>query len=306
MDATGTWQLVSYGWTSDGMHLRLRRWDRERDAPEADAPDGARIDVCGQVRVRRTGVRRCTGWFDFDSSTRHICPDRASVDRKSQCEACVEREGFRTWMRGDGTNVAELKPGVRAYVERPHVLYLACFGDDTVKVGMASELRKFERLWDQGPVAAMHIAAGDGVSIRRLEVDVSRVGFTEFMRKSTKLRLLTSGMEEDEGVAALLRARERIRARLPPEDLRLLLDEPLIVPRPPLAVAARRFRDLEEIDRGTDAIIEGEVVGASGSILVLNDRGIRQAIDVAELQGDVLEFNPVGEVKKEARQIGLF
>ena len=203
--------------------------------------------------------------------------------------------------------IPQLKPSVRAYIEQPHYLYLACFGDEVVKVGMASEERKHERLWEQGPLAAFYVAtAPDGITIRQLEVEVSRLGYTEFMRRSRKLELLKSDMTEERAVRRLHSALDRVRAQLPEDYATLLLRQPERVPTPALAADARRFRELDTLTPEENEIIEGELIGASGSIVVLHDRGIRSTVDLYDLVGYEVEFNPEGEAKKEARQIGLF
>lgn len=291
--------VVGFGWQRDGIHLEVR------DPGGAGALRNFPLE--GTLRFKRLPNRLCSGWYDFEKGERATCPDNAIPERKSQCEACIEREGFAPWLRCDGRMIPQLKPSVRAYIEQPHYLYLACFGDETVKVGMASKERKFQRLWDQGPLAACYVAAApDGITIRQLEVEVSRLGYTEFMRRSRKVELLKSDMSEERAQRRLRSALDRARAQLDDDYGTLLFQEPEPVPRPSLAIDARRYRELDILEPKDDEIIEGELVGASGSILVLNDRGIRSTVDVYELVGYEVEFNPVGEAKKEARQIGLF
>ncbi|MCA9691768.1 MAG: DUF2797 domain-containing protein [Nannocystaceae bacterium] len=291
--------VVGYGWRQDGIYLEVR--EQLGVGPAQQRP------LTGALRLRKRARRVCAGFYDFETDTREPCPDHAVPERKTQCEACIEREGFAPWLRCDGRMLPPLKPAVRAYIETPHHLYLACFGDETVKVGMASEQRKHERLWDQGPLAAMYVAAADsGVLIRQLEVEVSRLGYTEFMRRSRKADLLTSEMREDEARRRLIHALDRIRRLLPDEYVSLLRADPELLPQPALAQQARRYRELDHLTPADDQILEGQLVGASGSILVLDDGGIRSAIDLYDLIGHEVEFNPEGVAHKEARQIGLF
>ncbi len=287
--------IVGYGWESSGIFLKTRTW------PEATST--TQLPLSGKLRLRRHGERLCTGYYDFASDTHHPCPDRA-VPQKKQCDGCIDREGFAPWLRSDGRMLPALKPAVRAYIDRPHRLYLACFGDDVVKVGMASVQRGHNRLWDQGPLAAHYIAEGDGISIRQLEVEASELGFTEFVRRSRKRDLLTSGMRVEDANRRLESALDRLQAQLPPESLSLLHD-PVALPIPAMARTARSFRELEVL-RPDDRIIEGDVVAAAGSTVILNDGGIHSTLDVYDLITHQVELNPEGVVEREARQIGLF
>jgi len=289
--------IVGYGWHESGIYLKARAWPVSANTPIEKLP------LDGTLRIKRHSERLCAGWYDFESDVHAPCPDRA-LPRKNQCEGCIDREGFAPWLRCDGRMLPPLKPAVRAYIQSPHRLYLACFGDDVVKVGMASVQRGDNRLWDQGPLAAYYIAASDGVSIRQLEVEASELGFTETMRRSRKRDLLTSGMRREDAYRRLNSAVDRLRAQLPPDSLSLMHD-PIELPLPKLTRKARDFRELEPL-HPDGRIIEGDVIAASGSTVVLNDGGVHATLDVYDLISHQVEFNPEGVVERQARQIGLF
>lgn len=289
--------MTGYGWEKNGISMRMRAWPSRTPLQP--------LMLQGKLRLQKTNEQQCIGYHDFAQQMRLPCPEQA-IASKHQCSACIEREGFTVWLRCDGRTIPELKPAVRAYIEQEHILYLACFGDETVKVGMASEQRKFQRVWDQGPLAAYYIAKADGITIRQLEVEISQLGYTEFMRRSRKQELLTSKMTQAEAFARLDAAVQHIRQHLPHGYAELIFTQAEPVPYPEGALAARGFRELEQLLPAPQQIIEGNVVGASGSILVLDNGGIHAALDLHDLISWVVELNPSGEVKREARQIGLF
>ena len=303
---TGTFHLTGYAWqaTSDdpkqasGFQLRVRSWP--------DLGEEQSISLAGKLRFRLAQIDRCTGYFDFEKSERFNCPESAPGQPKSQCERCQEREGFVPWMRCDGRDIPPLLPAVRAYVESPHYLYLANFGDDNVKVGMASEKRKANRLLDQGPLAAMYVAKGSGIAIRQLEVEVSRMGYTELMRRSRKIKLLTEGFERPRALELLHAAQGHVTKQADDEFASLWLAEPEPFICHPQAIAAREFAKLDTLEPKPEQIVDGEFKGASGSIAIMDEGGVMSALDFAELVGQVLEFNPAGEVQREAKQMGLF
>lgn len=298
MKLQGEYHCIGYCWQDQQLSLRLRHSERPEQTEQ--------LSVSGTLRFRLTSTRRCTGYFDFDKSSRHVCPYAAPIEKKSQCEKCVEQEGFVPWMRCNGRDIPELSPGVRAYVESPHYLYLACFGDAQVKVGMASKKRKQARLDDQGPLVAQYVATGSGIEIRQLEVEISRLGYIELMRRSRKRKLLVEGEPLDQARPRLATALSHIKGQLSPEYLRLLLDEPEDYQAPPMAREARAFSELEPLELEAGKIYDVSVLAGSGSIAVVNDGGVRSSIECSELVGTVLELDPKGQVEREARQIGLF
>ena len=302
MSIKGTHHFIGYFWQDGILSMRLRTWTK----PGAASTDVLSMPLQGKLRFRVENDRRCTGYFDFESGERFACPDAATPEKKHQCEGCMDREGFVPWLRCDGREIPTLLPAVRAYVESPHYLYLASFGDENVKVGMASEKRKAARLDDQGPLAANYVAKGNGISIRQLEVEISRLGYTEFVRRSRKLKLLTEGCARSRAETMLDEALRHIRGQLSEEYARLLLDVPEPYAIPAMARDARGFNELDVLEPPPEKILDVEVIAGSGSIAIVNDGGIKSAIDLGELVGRVIHLNPDGEVQREARQIGLF
>ncbi|MCI0712425.1 MAG: DUF2797 domain-containing protein [Chloroflexi bacterium] len=251
---------------------------------------------------KKTQQRRCIGWIDFENKERQPCPDLATV---KQCDFCKQREGFLPCVMCNGFDCPPLKPSVEAYCQRPHSLYLACFGSDRVKVGTASEGRKYVRLHEQGPLAAMLVAKASGPLIKQMEAIISRMGYTEAMRTSTKQKLLTSGMTENEAKQHLLKALEDILSRIPVQ-YETYFQEPEHVKIPPLALAARQFRELEALKPEVDQILGGHVVAASGNFLVFQDNVGAMTLDLSALRSWVIEMNPDGQPAKRTKQLSLF
>lgn len=298
MNLRGEHHCIGYCWDNQRLCLRLRDWAQ---------PDKVELlTISDDFRFRLTKTRRCIGHYNFETNERVVCPDDATIDKKTQCEVCLEKEGFVPWMRCNGRDIPELLPAVRAYVDSPHYLYLACFGDSQVKVGMASAKRKQARLDDQGPLVAQYVAKGTGIEIRQLEVEISRLGYIELMRRSRKRKLLVEGELPTQARPRLATALSHIRGQLADEYLRLLLDTPEDYQAPPMAQEARSFSELETIELQPEKIYDVKVLAGSGSVAVVNDGGVRSTIECSELVGSVLELDPQGEVEREARQIGLF
>jgi hypothetical protein len=83
-------------------------------------------------------------------------------------------------------------PGLRAYLMQPHWLYIATFAGGASKVGTASQLRKWNRLAEQGAVVARYVArADDGRVVRLLEDMITRdAGLPQQVRSAAKAAAL--------------------------------------------------------------------------------------------------------------------
>ena len=286
--------VIGYAWKDNRVFLEVQNLTSNAST--------SFIPIEDTFIFRKTQQQRCVGWVDFENKERQPCPDMASV---KQCDSCKQREGFLPCVICNGFDCPPLKPSVEAYCQRPHSLYLACFGSDRVKVGTASEGRKYTRLHEQGPLAAMFIAKASGPLIKQMEATVSRMGYTEAMRRTTKQRLLTSGMTELEAKHHLTNSFEDIVSHIPAQ-YEMYLHEPEHVTIPPLALAARQFNDLDVLKPEVNQILGGTVVAASGSIVVFQDNVGAMTLDLATLRSWVIEINPDGQPAKRTKQLSLF
>lgn len=246
--------------------------------------------------------RFCTGWHD--GTLRQACPDGAELTRGTACDACVRRDAMRPCITCDGFRCPRLSPEVAGYCRQQHHLYLACFGDRTIKVGTASDGRRLQRVIEQGPLAAAIVARGEGPLIKQMEALLSQAGFSETMRRSRKTALIRGTMSERTATDLVLEAAADLRGELP-ELYHRCLHPPDLVQQPPLA---RRSRGLvvNELRVEDDRVVEGRVVGAIGHIVFLDDADGRFALDLGELKGRRLAFDPTGPRRRAQAQLGLF
>ena len=84
--------------------------------------------------------------------------------------------------------------GLRTYLMQEHWLYVATFAGGASKVGTASQLRKWNRLAEQGAVVARYVArAEDGRIVRLLEDLVTRdAGLPQQVRAAAKAAALVA------------------------------------------------------------------------------------------------------------------
>ena len=146
--------VVGYGWRNDRPVLHLF--------------DGPSREIQGRFAVKRLGERRCIGWWDREKQTRNSCQSHIAT-QKAQCTECSRIEGFWQCMTCDGFACPPLNAAIHSYCRADHLLYLASFGSNDVKIGTTSAARGVARLVEQGPVAAVIIAKAPGPIIRQME-----------------------------------------------------------------------------------------------------------------------------------------
>lgn len=275
-------------WMDGHPHLRIR--------------DGEPISLMGPLRIA-VGQRRCIGHRLGDRSV--PCPDDARPSGR-QCARCAALDTFAPCMRCDGSRCPALHPDAARHCQDTHHLYLAHFGGGPIKVGTAIHGRQDARPAEQGPLAAIRVARGPGPSIKRLERAISRAtSMVEAYRRATKLRWLRARTTEEDAFDALLTASSSLRTRAIGPDA--LWHPPQRVSLPALARRTRQSIDTEaELPVEEGRTLEGTVVGAVGSVLVLEEPAGRMLVDAGALVGRLLDLDPRGSPRRPVVQLGLF
>lgn len=285
--------VVGFTWV-DGA-VWLRQW-------KGDPPVLTSEPAPGVLCFRVLPERACTGYHD--GRALQPCPDQAVLSRGSTCEACTARDGFRPCMTCDGFRCPRLTAEMATYCKQTHHLYLACFGDRAIKVGTASDGRKEQRIVEQGPLAAARVAKAPGPTIKQMEHLLVDAGFSETMRRTRKTALMQASMSEDEAQGLVAEAALAL-PRVLPRRYRRHLHAPSFVEQPPLARASRRRR-VNALRLEDDRVVEGELVGAVGHLLFVKDVDGCFALDLGELKGRQLEWDPPGPRRRVSAQLGLF
>lgn len=180
----------------DGGSPVLRLQSPSGDLREIGLQPGARLGFstadCG---------RFCLGHHKVFSATsrRHVlCPAKAQAARGKQCEPCFGRDDSR--LIHDFHRGGRVPDGLRTYLMQEHWLYVATFARGASKVGTASDVRKWNRLAEQGAVVARYVArANDGRVVRVLEDMLTReAGLAQQVRSAAKAEALAGPLPEAE------------------------------------------------------------------------------------------------------------
>jgi len=154
------------------------------------------VDVMGlQIGVKAAGGGRfCTGRYGFAGTFRVEplpCPQQAPAGSGGQCAACQQRDDFR--FAHHAHKGGPVPAALSAYLDQPHLLYVATFANAASKVGTAAAPRRTSRLDEQGPLHATYLLqASDGRAARVMEDTLSRdAGLAQAVRGAAKLAALT-------------------------------------------------------------------------------------------------------------------
>jgi len=154
------------------------------------------VGVMGlRIGVKAAGDGRfCTGRYGFAGTFRVEplpCPQQAPAGPGGQCATCQQRDDFR--FAHHAHKGGPVPAALSAYLDQPHLLYVATFAHAASKVGTAAAPRWVARLDEQGPVHATYLLrAPDGRAARVLEDTLSRdAGLAQAVRGAAKLAALT-------------------------------------------------------------------------------------------------------------------
>lgn len=196
MKANSPYLVRGVSWTPRGPVLGLSG----ADGTARDFQLAAGTELRFQV-LTTPGVRHCLGYSTVEGPTyrqQFGCLDYSQAERGFQCGRCFSRDDFRFLHDIHRSGIAP--PGMQAYVDQEHWLYVATFADGASKVGTASHRSKFSRLAEQGAVVARYVGwAEDGRIIRHLEDAVTyHLGLGQAVRSAAKLVALANPLPAQE------------------------------------------------------------------------------------------------------------
>ncbi len=146
------------------------------------------VEVCSSLR--------CAGFIE--NGTWKACPKHS--EGKAKCEYCRAIEGNFVYTAFDGFNQAQLQVGDLEKISGEHVVYLALFDTDVIKIGVSNLARKSLRQIEQGSHQTLYIAqTPDGVVARQIETLLRRSGLADKVMGRQKKSLLLPEISAEDG-----------------------------------------------------------------------------------------------------------
>ena len=140
--------------------------------------------------------KRCTGWYDMRTGECYECPGKRAVSEKyEQCPECQRKTGFNPAFY----NTTELSVQQAELNKKPHLLYLAYFSSETVKVGISNAERGLARLLEQGARSAVILETFPSANVaRQYEAQIARLpGLCESVQLRKKAQILVENSYDE-------------------------------------------------------------------------------------------------------------
>lgn len=117
------------------------------------------------------------------------CPNNAQGTKK--CEICKKAEEYFPCQFCNGFNCVRFSPEKIENCDAEHMVYLALFSEDIIKVGVSRMSREKARQFEQGSHMTRIFARGiSGVQARRIETNLTKAGFPDKIPASQKRNIL--------------------------------------------------------------------------------------------------------------------
>lgn len=293
MPDNGTYLLTTVGFSSNEEPFLLF----EKDTVfESFSPIGQQFTLTFDM-----SQRYCTGWRDITTGERFTCPDRQLLTPKyEQCTACQKRTGFNPAFY-HATSVSSQQ---EARNNEPHILYLAHFGPNVIKVGISHAKRGNARLIEQGARSALILDTLPSAHIaRQYEAKIAALpNIAETIQLRKKIEMLkypydhAAAQNELKGIKKVIETALEITFT---NEQILTFDEihfPQGVPQ------------LSDIYPMIDQhMISGEGVGLLGSLLMCRQEEKVFYLPLKQHVGYQCTFtNTIAETTTPARQTSLF
>jgi hypothetical protein len=255
-----------------------------------------------ELTLRIDPVERfCVGWRDITKGEIFTCPDAQNVESKyEQCSACQNRTGFNPAFY----NASSVSSQQEARNNEPHILYLARFGQEVIKVGISYAQRGISRLLEQGARDAIILDTFPTAHIaRQYEAKIAAMpGIIETLQLRKKLSLLESPYDHGEGERELLAAKQRIE-----EALKVTFTGSEVIDLDPLFFPDGTPNLTDSFSTYEQNAISGKVIGSLGSLLFCHYNDTPVYLPLKKYVGYYVELSHgQSDLQLPARQASLF
>ena len=255
------------------------------------------LDVNLSFSVQRG--RYCVGYTTLPSRTSRTqvafepwkaiepCPSGLKLKRGYRCSSCYRADLVQPCLICDGTKCLT-EPSLRRFCQSgTGYVYLASFGSNQVKVGVAHSTRIPQRWIEQGANLAKRIIVGNGMEVRRFEKAIQdTLEVLPGLRAVEKVDTLWKKRNVGAEANALAKVEEEIMKRFPkfPFYHEALHNLSGIYNLPPLDRRPLGLKVKENLR------ISGQIVGVKGSLLLLKIGDLPHFLDLNRLVGRKIEL----------------
>ncbi len=296
------------------VHLYDFRWNNEFEF-EFQAALGGQfakkpLKIGDSLSMKLNSDISCAG--SIRDGVFQSCPNK--TPGKKKCEICRSREGGFIFTSFDGFDTSHYNSADLAQIQGPHVVYLALFDKNIIKVGVSKLERKTLRQIEQGSGTTLFIAkTKDGISARQIETLFRKSGLIDKVRASTKKDFICPEITTEQAEKILRETFEKHKKCLNNyENLNsFLLKNPEfkdwgdIYQLNNIKNSKKSFHSIKLQNQES---VSGKIIAARGAFLVLELPDEIISICAKDLNGYQIEFEeiPHGLNLNQAFQSSLF
>ncbi len=240
------------------------------------------------------------------------CSEKAKG--RAQCDLCKMRERNFVFTAFDGFDRSNVTESDLAQIADPHVVYLALFDRNLIKVGVSKNERHILRQLEQGSDATLFIAkTPDGILARQIETILKKSGFSDKVKPSQKKDFLCPQIPIEEKNSILQESCKNSRKVLEKyENLKkYLLESPEFQTWEEfyhIVAISKSLKSYHSIELQPHEFVSGKIVALKGPFVIIETPDELVSICAKNLMGHEIEFDekPAGLKIKAAVQKTLF
>lgn len=271
------------------------------------------IDIPQELLVEWINQKICVG--TINPYTRgYISCNNIVEDNNSQCNHCKYIFDFYKCVRCHGEDCFVKNKDVLKYCNTPHYVYLAYFPNEKIKVGTASEIRKYNRLLEQGAIFSIFIAkTPTGKIARQIEKNIIDNGIPGAVTTTYKMKNLIFDKDETiirkelvEKYKGILKSFSDGNEKylIEPEfnsfnDIKDKIDNNMLSSNIQINLFDEENKHIKPyiIKKEFDKI-SGAYLFCVGKILAIENHEIIELIDTKKLEGYLFEFKNIKSLTK--------
>jgi hypothetical protein len=259
-----------------------------------------KIKIGDKISIEvKSREKKCAG--SIENGIWKACP-KNSVG-KSKCDYCRAIEGNFVYTAFDGFDQSELGAGDLDKISDTHVIYLAFFAENLIKVGVSKNSRKNLRQIEQGSLATLFVAeTPDGIAARQIETILRQSGLADKIQIAQKKKVFLSDLSAEE-IAKFMN--KKFEQHLPALDAHEHLRE-FILKTPEFVSWEKTYnfakirhgsKPFHHIDLNEEEWVSGTIISIRGPFITIETEDEKIAICAKKLCGLEIDF--------ESKEIGL-
>lgn len=265
------------------------------------------IELPKKIFIEKINKKICVGTINPYTREYVNCNNIVDNPNEKQCSKCKYMYDFYKCVKCHGNECYVKNKDVLNYCNTPHFVYLAYFNGDKIKVGTASEIKKDERLLEQGAIFSIFIAkTPTGRLARIIENIIIEHGVSGLVMTSYKMKNLFSNEQHESLIIEKLINKYNTIIEYIPNELKKYMinptinsfnhiqskiDDALLVKNEELDLFGFNISKLRKysIKKEYD-LFSGDVLFVVGKILALDNNGEVELIDLKKLEGYLLNI----------------